>query len=514
MNTYLFTYLCSALLAFVTTPIVIYVACTLKIYDNPDVRKVHASAIPRIGGLAIFFSATGLVITALFLDNTIGEAFRGAQTRIVALLAASTFIFIVGFIDDLFGIRGRYKLLAQIAAAAAMCLAGVRIDLLGVANLFVLHLGWFSFPITIFWIVAITNAVNLIDGLDGLAAGISAVVCAVIAVFAFDIGQPLMVVLMLALLGSLSGFLFFNFNPARIFMGDCGSMFLGFVLASASVLCATKSRAIVALALPSLALGLPIFDTIFSMIRRYLNRRGIMSPDRGHLYHILLDMGLHQRQVVIIMYLLTAMAAGMGMFMMLTRNVAGVAIFFSVLILLILVFRFVGAVRLRDILAGLKRKNSISRSERQEIETFEKTELHFQQARTFDQWWQAVCLATDVMGFVSSSLPLTKRDGTKQILTWEKYDKSKEIDNIVKMTLPIRDRRVGSPLRLEVNVCSNGSLESAGRRATLFARLIEEHGITRLTDKTSLFNNGSEENLVGLSSNFAEKHPLVEHANR
>lgn len=482
MKTYLFTYLCSTLLALLITPIVICIARALKIYDNPDIRKVHASAIPRIGGIAIFLSAIGLVIAALFLDNNIGEAFRRVQTQVIALLAACTFIFIVGLIDDLRGMRVRYKLLAQVVAAAAICLAGVRIDLLSVANLFIIHLDWLSFPATILWIVAITNAVNLIDGLDGLAAGISAVVCAVIAIFAFDIGQPLLVVLMLALLGSLSGFLFYNFNPARIFMGDCGSMFLGFVLASSSVLCAMKSRAIVALALPALALGLPIFDTIFSVLRRYLKRRCIMSPDRGHLHHILLDTGLNHRQVVIIMYVLTAMAAGMGMLMMLAHDAGVVAVFFSVLLLLLLAFRIAGVIRLRDTLAGLRKKKTISRNVKQEIESFEKTELHFQQAKTFDQWWQAVCLATERMGFIRSSLPLVNRNGTKRVLVWEKDGQNGETDDIIKMTLPIRDRRAGSPLQLEVKVYTNGSLESAGRRMTLFGRLLEEHSVASINN--------------------------------
>ena len=144
-----------------------------------------------------------------------------------------------------------------------MCFAGVRIESLNVANLFIINFDLLSFPVTILWIVAITNAVNLIDGLDGLAAGISAVVCAVFAVFAFEIGQPLMVVLMLALLGSLSGFLFYNFNPARIFMGDCGSMFLGFALASLAILAPAK----VATAL--LVLGIPIIDVAWLIVRRW-----------------------------------------------------------------------------------------------------------------------------------------------------------------------------------------------------------------------------------------------------
>lgn len=207
-----------------------------------------------------------------------------------------------------------------------------------------------------------------------------------------------------------------------------------------------------------------------------------MSPDRGHLHHILLDMGLNHRQVVIIMYALTAMAAGMGMFMMLTRDAGTVAIFFSVFLFLVLVFRVAGAIRLSDMLAGLREKKTISRDARQEIETFEKTELHFQQAKTFNQWWQAVCLATERMGFIKSSLPLVNRDGTKRVLVWEKDGQNGETDDIVKMTLPVRDRRAGSPLNLEVKVYTNGSLESAGRRVTLFGRLLEEHSVASLNN--------------------------------
>ena len=144
-----------------------------------------------------------------------------------------------------------------------------------------------------------------------------------------------MAVLMLALLGSLTGFLFYNFNPARVFMGDCGSMFLGFILAASSMRCAAKTGTVVVLALVTLALGLPIFDTFFSIVRRYLNRRGIMSPDRNHLHHKLLDLGLQHHHVVIIMYVLTLCAAGAGMFMMLAQGFGILAIFLSVLLLLV-----------------------------------------------------------------------------------------------------------------------------------------------------------------------------------
>ena len=322
----------------VTTPLTIWFARKYNIMDRVSARKVHSMPTPRIGGVVIFLSTVILTTVVLILNNKIGQEFRSIQKQILALLAAGSFIFLIGLADDLTSLRARHKFIAQILAALALCMAGVRIESINAANLFTLNFGLFSYPITIFWIVAITNAVNLIDGLDGLAAGICAIACGSIAVLAFSSGNVIMVVLMLAILGSLTGFLFFNFNPARIFMGDCGSMFLGFILASGSVICAAKSNTMVSLALPALAFGLPIFDTVFSMLRRYLARWPIMSPDRGHLHHRLLDLGLLHRDAVIVMYGITAAATGAGLFMMVTRGGGTIAVFFCVLLLLILVF--------------------------------------------------------------------------------------------------------------------------------------------------------------------------------
>jgi len=243
MKTYLFVYLGSAFLALVITPVVIWLARRLNIADVPDVRKVHTRTVSHIGGVAIFLSMICLTIGVLFLSNVIGDTFRDILPKLIVLLSTAAFIFFVGLIDDIRtkGLRARIKFLAQLAAAIIVCAVGIRIKSVAVADWLTLDFGWFSWPITLLWIVGITNAVNLSDGLDGLAAGISAVACGVIAVFAVYIGQPVMAVLMLAMLGSLTGFLFFNFNPAKIFMGDCGSMFLGFTIASSSILCHAKS---------------------------------------------------------------------------------------------------------------------------------------------------------------------------------------------------------------------------------------------------------------------------------
>lgn len=488
MKTYIFVYLISVFLALVITPIVIWFARKLNVADIPGARKVHAKPISHIGGIAIVLSMVCPTIAVLFLSNTIGDAFRDILPKLTVLLCASGFMFITGLIDDIKpqGIRARIKFLVQMTAAMAVCVVGIRIKSIVFADWLTLNLGWFSWPITLLWIVGITNAVNLSDGLDGLAAGISAIACGVIAVFSVYSGQVVMAVLMLALLGSLTGFLFFNFNPAKIFMGDCGSMFLGFTIASSSVLCSTKSPVLVGLALPVLALGIPIFDTLFSMLRRYLERRSMFAPDRRHFHHRLIDMGLKQRHVVITIYIVTLLAAGLGMFMMVTRNINSLVVFFCILLLLILVFRVAGSVRLKETITGLQRKYMINHQMQNEIRNFEDVELHFRRVKTINQWWQAISTAAERMGFLSVSLPLTNRDGSTHTLTWLQNNQDTNSDDVLRVSVPVRDRRRSGPkLNLKIEVCSKGSLESAGRKVALFTRLMEEHDIVSLPKNTS-----------------------------
>lgn len=484
MKTLLTVYLGSAFLAMILTPLIIFIARRVGIVDIPDVRKVHFRPIPRIGGIAIFVPMMVLTVSVLFLDNTIGEKFRDIQTKVIVLLGAGTFIFFMGLIDDIKGLRARIKLLCQLTAAITVCGFGIRITSVAISDRFILNLGWFSWPLTLLWIVGVTNAINLVDGLDGLSAGICAIACGAMAILSIHFAQPIMTVIMLSLVGALTGFLFFNFNPAKIFMGDSGSLFLGFILASASVMSAAKSQAIVGLTLPILVLGIPIFDTLFSMLHRFLERRSIFSPDRNHFHHKLLVLGLRQRHVIIVAYAVTLLVAMFGMFMMFTRNIQTIIIFICILLLIVMVFRVIGSVKLQETIEGLQRKYTITNQIKQERENFEKAQLHFCQARSFDQWWQSVCLAAEHMNFKTLSMSVTNRDGTRRILTWKDKRGDAESQDLLRMVVPIIDRRVGPPLKLEVGVHTNGSLESAGRRGALFSRLIEEHGIKNLRYKS------------------------------
>jgi len=485
VKTYLCTYLGAALLAILGTPVLIRIARRLKAFDSPGVRRVHDSPIPRIGGLAIATATLGMTLAVLLLSNTIGQAFRETQTKLLALVGAATFMLLVGLVDDIRGLRARTKLLAQMVAAAAVCCFGIRISSITVANWFTLDFGWLAWPITIFWIMGMTNAVNLIDGLDGLAAGISAVACGVLAIFAVHSGQPPMAVLMLALFGSLSGFLLFNFNPARIFMGDSGTHFLGFLLGAASVMGSAKTATLVGLALPALALGVPIFDTLFSIIRRFLERRSLFAPDRSHIHHRLVDMGLHQRHVVIIMYGVTLLAAGLGLFMMITRNSGTIVVLLCVLLLLLLVFRAVGSVRLREALATLRRNQLIARQAKEERGDYENAQLLLREADSFDAWWQAVCIAAEGMELVHLAIPIRDRDGRSRMLAWNHPSLHPNPQETIRMMVPIPDRRSGPPLQAEIDLHINGSLEDAGRRVSFFTRLMAQHTLPGLLQHDS-----------------------------
>jgi UDP-GlcNAc:undecaprenyl-phosphate GlcNAc-1-phosphate transferase len=267
------------------TPVLIELARRRGWVDQPNARSVHKQPIARLGGVAIFFAAMLATLPVLFVQNTIGDSFRDLGIKILALLTGASMMFALGLYDDLHGLRARFKLLTQLAAAILVCACGIHIQSITVQDLFALNFGIYGCPITILWIVGITNAVNIIDGLDGLAAGISAIACGVIAIMAVLHGNVVLAILMLALLGSLTGFLFFNFSPAKIFMGDCGSLYIGFTIATASVITGSKTYALAGIALPILVLGIPIFDTLFSMLRRFLQRRGMMSADRSHFHH-------------------------------------------------------------------------------------------------------------------------------------------------------------------------------------------------------------------------------------
>jgi UDP-GlcNAc:undecaprenyl-phosphate GlcNAc-1-phosphate transferase len=475
MATCMSIYLGSALLALVTTPLVIRLARRIQAVDRPVARSVHEQPIPRIGGVAIFLSTMGLLVAVFFQSNAVGREFREMRWEVMTLLIAATFIFLIGLVDDLRGLAARFKFLAEVTAAVALCLGGVRISNIALTEHWILPLGGWGVALTLLWVVGITNAVNLSDGLDGLAAGIAAVACGAIAIFALHSNDVLMSAFMLALLGSLSGFLVFNVNPAKVFMGDCGSLFLGFTIAAASVLCVAKSAALVGLTLPALALGIPIFDTLFAMLRRFLERRSLFAPDRRHFHHRLLDLGLRHRHAVMAIHLATLVATGLGLFMMVSKNASSLIVFACVLLLIVLLFTVVGAVRLQETMTALRDRYALSQQQKQEQQIFEDLQLQFRQAHDTARWWQAVCDAAHWMEFARVSLKATYADGHCEDRFWLSPENPPEQSESALLTMPFGNGDPSVSYQLEITIRINGSLEAMGRRASLFGRLIDEH---------------------------------------
>jgi UDP-GlcNAc:undecaprenyl-phosphate/decaprenyl-phosphate GlcNAc-1-phosphate transferase len=290
-------------LALLLTPLVKKFAVKVGAVDVPNARKVHTRVMPRLGGLGIFlaFLLSLLAILPFVPDGIVSSR---DINFIAAFLIGGTLITLIGALDDRFDLNAKLKFLAQIAVACMVVFAfDIRVDFVNVPfqDAYSSLEGWISIPLTIFWIVGVTNAINLIDGLDGLAAGVSGIAIGTISVMSLLMGNYMVAMLCLVLLGSIIGFLFFNFHPAKIFMGDTGSLFLGFCLAMLSML-GFKQIAIVSFITPLIIIGVPLSDTFFAIIRRKLQKKPIFSPDKGHLHHCLRELGFSHRQTVLIIY--------------------------------------------------------------------------------------------------------------------------------------------------------------------------------------------------------------------
>ncbi len=292
----------------ILTPLVIKLCRKYNIVDIPkDTRRVHSKPMPRIGGVAIVSSMLiGFLIYYLFTKDipsiALNEKFLGYI--IGGLIIAS-----MGLIDDLWNLRARYKFIFQLVASLVVYYFGIRIT--GVKIPFfhsnVIDFAWWlDLPFTMIWVIGVTNALNLIDGLDGLAAGITAIsATSLLIIFVSTSASLEAIIISAVLLGAVLGFLPYNFNPAKTFMGDVSSNFLGFTMACVSLMGFAKGYTMLAIIAPVLALGIPIFDTIFAMVRRFIKGQPMLKPDGAHIHHRLIKLGLSQRQAVLILYTIT-----------------------------------------------------------------------------------------------------------------------------------------------------------------------------------------------------------------
>lgn len=350
----IFAFVVAFLISYAGTPIVKILAFRIGAVDVPkDNRRMHKKPTARIGGLAIFY---GFIISIL--------CFAEIDTQLRGILIGCIIIVVLGIFDDIYSLNALFKFVIQICAALIVVMHGVRIDHFsnfGIGTNPYISLGIWSVPITVLWIVGVTNAVNLIDGLDGLAAGVSTISTVSLFAISLIMREPAVAIVTAAVAGAGFGFLPYNIHPAKIFMGDTGSTFLGFILGSISIVGLFKSYAVISLAVPFLILGLPIFDTAFAIIRRLMRGQSPMHPDRGHVHHRLIDLGFDQKQTVIILLITSGLLSLSAVVLLLCGAERSLVLIVAVMVLSMFGIK----------LAQQRKNDQINISENKESETDE-----------------------------------------------------------------------------------------------------------------------------------------------
>jgi len=304
MKTYLLLFVLSLISSLLITPVVRRMCERLGLLDEPhDYRRIHQRATPRLGGVAIFISICLSLSVLFFIQHLLTLTLQSQSPKIRVIIVTATLILLVGVYDDLRGANARLKFVCLGLIASLFYMMGGRIEALSIPFFGSVQLPvWVGFCLTVVWMVGVSNAFNLIDGMDGLAAGAALFSSLTLVVVSLLLSNPVVVIFALVLSGALIGFLRYNFNPASIFLGDSGSLFIGFTLAALSVEGAQKASTAVAVAIPLLAFGLPVLDTGFTMMRRFISRKPLFEGDREHIHHMLLDRGWSQRRVALVLY--------------------------------------------------------------------------------------------------------------------------------------------------------------------------------------------------------------------
>ncbi len=472
-------------------PPVIIMAKHLGLVDVPDARKVHQRPIPRVGGLAIALAAMAVAIPVLIVYRSSEMVGHLIRTPMAALIAASLMLLALGVVDDLINIPAKLKLIGLLVIAWLFTAYGAQIPIPNLilpaawnAPAWLTHLSWLAWPVTMFWLITVPISLNFTDGLDGLAGGISGVAALVVAITAAALGEVSIAILMLAMAGSITAFLLFNFNPARVFMGDGGSLFIGFVIAAGTVALAGKTGNLEGVLVPAIALCVPLLDTVATLLRRgILHRRSLFAAERGHIHHRLLDLGLSHKHAVYFLYVFSA-ASGLLAILILNcgRNLRVLYLLILAFLLLVL-FRSAGSTRFFDLIHAIRRNRQLARESKQYRQAFEMLQLRLSRAGTFDAWWESVCQGAQMLHFSRVAMTITRRDGTTEPRFWTAPEEDFAGAPLLQASLPIRHRRIGPHMTLELTIPSTTFLESAGHRLALFARLMEENSLASLPDQ-------------------------------
>ncbi|MBQ4438761.1 undecaprenyl/decaprenyl-phosphate alpha-N-acetylglucosaminyl 1-phosphate transferase [bacterium] len=358
MTTYLTSFIISFIFVCFATPILIKIGLKFGFVDQVNQRKIHRGAIPRIGGIGISLGTLLPIFLLCFFFHT--GIILNTTNNIVLYFVGGLAISLLGLFDDINGINAKIKLLFQTAIAFLATQYGALVETLPMPW-GRLELGIFSYVITIFWIIGIINAFNLIDGMDGLSSGITLFSSLTLAVLAIVNGYLPTALVALALAGAVTGFLIYNFNPARIFMGDSGSMFIGYILAILSLRSQSKAHAVVSILVPIIAMGVPILDTTLAFMRRMMRHQSIFAADKQHIHHFLLSLGFNQRKTVLILYSISILFTVLSLLMIFNKNIDT---FLIVLVFAIIIFVIITKLGYIEMIYGrfrVKKENSLEK---------------------------------------------------------------------------------------------------------------------------------------------------------
>ncbi|HVV49928.1 MAG TPA: MraY family glycosyltransferase [Polyangia bacterium] len=410
MRTAALAFILSMLCGTFLTPVVRRLAHRFGALDHArSSRKIHGHPIPRLGGIAIVVAFYVPMLALFLFHGGVGLLFLSEREHVVGLFVGGLIIALLGLYDDLRGANAWKKFAVQFLVAGLLFELGFRFDVL--ANPFgePINLGWANLPFTLFWIVGVINAMNLIDGLDGLAGGVALVAVVTTFLVSLQRGHPLMMLFTSALAGSIVGFLFYNFNPASIFMGDTGSMFLGFVLATTAMQTNQKASTAVAVLIPCIALGLPIMDTLLAIGRRAIRGRPLFQADREHIHHKLMARGFSHRQAVLVLYGF-CIVLGTAALILTYASSGQSALLLVVLAVVAFVFlRSLGYVRFDQMpAAGADRRRN--RAMRAALQPLGR---RLKQLRTADEMWPLVIQAGQVLGAATVDLRIDLQAGSE-----------------------------------------------------------------------------------------------------
>ena len=408
MHTYFALFLIATFASLVLTPLIRRLCERLNLLDVPrDGRRMHSKAVPRLGGVAIYLAVLVALSTLPFVDNILTHTLRGYMPELFVALIPATLVFFVGIYDDLRGTNATVKFAALGLIATLFFIMGGRIEVLSIPFIGAVHLpSTLSFLVTVFWLVGIANAFNLIDGLDGLATGAALFSSLVILAVSFAQGQPLMIVFSLILCGTLAGFLRYNFNPASIFLGDSGALFVGFSLAALSVLGSQKATTAVAVVIPILAFGLPVVDTGVTIARRLISGKPVFEGDNEHIHHMLIARGWSQQRAALVLY---AACAAFGLVAILFTSSGSRLIGFALFVLGVVTMLGLGHLRYHEIdelRAGVKRTVGDRRNRIANNLRVRRASVSFSKASDLDDLFEAMKLMLQFEEFAYASLEL------------------------------------------------------------------------------------------------------------